>query len=475
MSSLLATLDGFFRSQAPAGAGDLIVVAFSGGPDSTALLGALRRLAPERGWRLLAAHLDHAMDPGSRSRAEAAQGIAEHLGVELVAERRPVPEADRRREGPEAAARRTRYRFLEEVRAARGGRWIATAHHRDDQAETVLLRLLRGTGVEGLAGIRPVRGRLVRPFLALPRRELLGFLESPGEGDPPLPTPVQDPTNRDLGIARNRVRRALLPRIEELLPDASQRLARLAQAARAVREVTEGPLAAHLSPRPAHAGGGGRGAPAGLSVPREALERLPGPLLPHALALLHRRAGAPYPAGRAAVDELLRQLADPGALRAGVDCPGGWRWESAGDLLVLGRTERPPAAFSYTLTVPGEVEMPEIGILFRIRVEPVAPWMLRGAPRRAGLALPLEPGDRVEVRNRRPGDRLRPLGAPGTRKLKDVLIDARVPRRDRDRLPLLLVDGRIAWVPGVTVDQRFRLESGRGGARRGAWRAEMIG
>ncbi|MFP3941699.1 MAG: tRNA lysidine(34) synthetase TilS, partial [Thermoanaerobaculia bacterium] len=171
MSPLLATLDGFFRSTAPAGAGDLIVVAFSGGPDSTALLAALRRLAPERGWRLLAAHLDHGMDPGSRGRAEGAREIAERLGVEVVAERRPVPEAARRREGPEAAARRARYRFLEDVRAGNDGLWIATAHHRDDQAETVLLRMLQGSGVEGLAGIRPVRGRLVRPILALPRRE----------------------------------------------------------------------------------------------------------------------------------------------------------------------------------------------------------------------------------------------------------------------------------------------------------------
>ncbi|MFP3942064.1 MAG: tRNA lysidine(34) synthetase TilS, partial [Thermoanaerobaculia bacterium] len=301
--------------------------------------------------------------------------------------------------------------------------------------------------------------------------ELEDFLNTPGEGGAAPPSPLQDPTNRDLGIARNRVRRGLLPRIGELLPDAPRRLARLAQAARTARDGMESLLEAHLSPAPAPPGAGPWEAPGGLSVPREALEGLPRPVLPHALALLHRRAGAPYPAGRAAVEELARQLADPGALRAGVDCPGGWRWESAGDRLVLGRTEPPPAAFSYTLTVPGEVEIPEIGIVFRVCAEPAAPWMLQGARRRAGLALPLEPGDRVEIRSRRPGDRLRPLGAPGTRKLKDVLMDARVPRRDRDSLPLLLVDGRIAWVPGVTVDQRFRLEAGH----RRAWQAEMIG
>lgn len=469
---LLATLDHFFRSTAPAGPGDLIVVAFSGGPDSTALLAALRRLAPERGWRLLAAHLDHGADPGSRDRAEAARGSAARMGVEWRIERRPVPEEDRRREGLEAAARRTRYRFLEDVRLSRGGRWIATAHHRDDQAETVVLRLLQGTGIEGLGGIRPVRDRVVRPFLALPRRDLDGFLRALDGAGAVLPAAVEDPTNRDLRIARNRVRRSLLPRLEQEAPEAAGRLARLAASARGARDVLEGTLEALLSPEPAPAGAGPWGAPGGLAVRREALECLPGPVLPHALALLHRRAGAPYPAGRAAVEELLRQLADPGALRAGVDCPGGWRWETAGDRVVLGRRRQGPTTpFSYTLTVPGEVAIPEIGIVFRVRSEPAAPWMLRGSRRRAGLALPLRPGDRVEVRNRRPGDRLRPLGAPGTRKLKDVLIDARVPRPDRDRVPLLLVDGRIAWVPGVTVDQSFRLAAGRGEA----WTAEMIG
>lgn len=469
--SLLATLADFFRSTAPVRRGDGLVVAFSGGPDSTALLAALRLLAPERGWRLLAAHLDHAADPGSRERAEAAREIADRLGVECRVERRPVPQEERRRHGLEAAARRTRYRFLEDVRAEHGGRWIATAHHRDDQAETVVLRLLQGTGLEGLGGIRPVWGRMVRPLLGLPRRELQGSLLASEAGGAAPPSPLQDPTNRDLGIARNRVRRVLLPHLEERLPEAASRLARLAAAAQGARDALEEVLDPVLAPEPAPRGAGPWGDSGRLAVRRDALSKLPEALLPHALALLHRKAGAGYPAGRAAVDELLRQLTDPGALRAGVDCPGGWRWEALGDRLVLGPSQQLPEPFSYTLTVPGEVAIPEAGIVFRVRSETAAAWMLRGARRRAGLDLPLQPGDRVEVRNRRPGDRLRPLGSPGTRKLKDVLIDARVPRRERDRVPLLLVGDRIAWVPGVTVDQSFRLATGRGEV----WTAEMIG
>jgi tRNA(Ile)-lysidine synthetase-like protein len=120
------------------------------------------------------------------------------------------------------------------------------------------------------------------------------------------------------------------------------------------------------------------------------------------------------------------------------------------------------------------VAIPELGLALTLARRPVEPWMLAGRPDRAGLALGLEEGQRVEIRNRRPGDRIRPLGAGGSRRLKEVLIDRRVPRARRDRIPLLVVGGAIAWVPGVTIDERFRLD-GRDGVRAGAtaWCAEI--
>ena len=189
-----------------------------------------------------------------------------------------------------------------------------------------------------------------------------------------------------------------------------------------------------------------------------ALRGLPAPLLDFALALLHRAAGAPYPAGSSARAELARQLG--GGAPAGCDCGGGWRWSEEGGRFTL-RQRRPPAEpFTYTLTVPGEIDLPESGGWFRLAQGAVQPWMFDGSPRRAGLALPVAPGGTVTVRSRRPGDRIRPLGAPGSRRLKEVLIDHRLPRYDRDRLPLLCLGpegATIAWVPGVTVDERFRL------------------
>ena len=450
--SILATLDAFFSHAAPVRPGDTLLAAFSGGPDSTALLLGLTELASRRRLRVVAAHLDHAADPGSAGRAAAAVRAAALLGVECVVARREVAAIARAEEwsaSPEEAARRVRYRFLEEVRRERGARWIATAHHRDDQAETVVLRLLQGSGVEGLAAIQPRRGRVVRPFLALPREELLRALSTARAAAGIHP--VDDPTNRDLSLARNRVRHDLLPALEAAEGGASERLARLAGAAGRARTVIERRLAGHLLPAATPGGG--------VAVPRDAFEALPASLQPHALALLHRRAGAVYPAGRAAREELLRQLGRPGgAGAAGCDLPGGWRWEAGARLLVLRRREPPPPSFAYTLPVPGTLELPELGLTLQVRRQRAEPWMFRGARHRAGLALPIAPGEPVVVRSRRPGDRVHPLGAPGSRKLKDVLIDRRVPRRERDRLPLLCVGERIAWVPGVTVDEAFRLD-----------------
>jgi tRNA(Ile)-lysidine synthase len=454
LMDLLHKLEGFFRTAAPLVPGDGVVVAFSGGSDSTALLWGMSRLAPHLEMRLFAVHLDHAMDPGSASRAAAAARLAGRLGAPLIAARRDVLAGRRSGESNEATARRSRYEFLEEIRRAAGARWVATAHHRDDQAETVLLRLLFGSGVEGLAGIRPVHGAVVRPLLGVPRAELAAAAAAAGL------TPVDDPTNRDLGVPRNRVRHRLLPELardrtdrtdpsDRSDPDLATRLARLADRARAAGAALDRRLAGLLV-APAEEGE--------VAIDRAAWEGLPPELRPFALAALHRRAGAPYPAAAAAGLELARQLGSRG--RTACDCGGGWRWEAAGSLLILRRAQlarKPVPDFTYTLEIPGELDVPEVSVRMRLDRRPVAPWMFQGSPSRAGLALPLTEGDRVTIRNRRPGDRIHPLGAGGSRRLKEVLIDRRVPRPVRERLPLLCVGERIAWVPGIAIEQRYRL------------------
>jgi tRNA(Ile)-lysidine synthase len=519
---LLEALQAFLR-RLPPDPGDRLVVAFSGGCDSTALLWGLTRLAPSWGIRLVAAHLDHAMDAASAARAVQAARLAHRLGVPLVVARRAVGVHRLPGESPEAAARRIRYAFLDEVRRGCRARHVATAHHRDDQAETVLLRLRFGSGLRGLAGIQEVAGTVVRPLLALPQATLRQAVAAAGL------TPVEDPCNHDPRQPRSRMRHQVLPALAAVAAVDTARLAAglasLAARAQGALPALDRRLAAAVGLR----GGTGESGENGqiIAADRRRLAALPPTLLPCALALLHRRAGAGYPASLAAAAELRRQLrpgrlaaaperrhrpprtaghrgADPRPAdpRVACDCGAGWRWQTDGEMLRLLRVgsgsvslglplgegpksyapeawaPRPKGGrgrlthylrahpgetitpFTYTLEVPGELAIPELAVTIRVSRQPVAAWMLRGAPLRAGLALPLPDSGRpvrVTVRNRRPGDRLRPLGGPGSRKLKDVLIDRGVPRWQRDRLPLLCWAGEIAWVPGITIDHRFRL------------------
>jgi tRNA(Ile)-lysidine synthase len=207
--------------------GAAIVLAVSGGPDSTALLHGAAALAPDRGWRLTVAHLDHALR--STSAVEAATVAATAAGLALPAEVRRVDVAAlaaKEHRSLEDAGRQARYRFLEEVAAAKGpDTLIATAHTADDAAETILLRLARGSGLRGLRGIPARRGRIVRPLLYARRTTLRDALDAAGVAY------ATDPSNTDPAHARNRVRADLLPALERLNPAAVEALTRFGRLA----------------------------------------------------------------------------------------------------------------------------------------------------------------------------------------------------------------------------------------------------
>jgi len=427
------------------------VVGFSGGPDSTALLWALSRVARSHPLPLVAAHLDHGCDEESGNRAEHARRVAGSLGVEFVCER-VVPETSNL--GVEAAARSERYAFLRRTRKAFGASYLAVGHHRDDQLATVVMRLLQGSGLLGLGAMRSVFGDVLRPCLEIGRAQLAAVVLEVG-----LPT-VSDPGNSDLRRPRNKVETKILPWLRNQSEVSDEGLLAAARAARRAGDRIRQHLARELGIEASS-----REESSKLRL--EAFRGLPAPLRPFALDALRRAAGAPYPAPQNARHELDRQLESGGAI--GCDCGGGWAWRGAGVWLELARqAQREVGEFSYTLGVPGELPIPEVGLTLRIAESEPAPWMFRGSKTRAAMALPLEVGQQVLIRNRRPGDRVRPFGCSHERKLKDVLIDRRVARSERPALPLLVVDGRIAWVPGVTIDDAFRLE----GQQR-VWVAEL--
>jgi tRNA(Ile)-lysidine synthase len=438
---LLTTLERFLRHDAGVATGDGIVVAFSGGADSTALLWGLSRLQPRLGLRLIAAHLDHGLDADSVRRRDLAASTAARLGVKWVEDRLRGSELALPN-GLEAAARQERYDFLEAVRRRYGYRWLATAHHRDDQIETVLLRLAFGSGPLGLSSIPGVRGPVMRPLLDSDRRQIERALERAG-----LPW-TEDPTNATLERPRNRVRHHLRPALERRDPALPEALLAVAAAASSARDHLRARLERELGPECTDAE---------VSVSVERFARLPRELRRPALDLLHERAGRPYPAPGAAVRELERQLC--AGLGIGCDCGGGWRWDARAGRLVLHRLRNETPDFTYTLKLPGELEIDELQLRIRVRACEVRPWMFRASSHRAALSLPLQDGDEVTIRNRRSGDTVRPFGWQRNCRLKDLLINRRVPRHRRSRIPLLCCESDIAWVPGVTTHDRYRIDS----------------
>jgi tRNA(Ile)-lysidine synthase len=222
-----------------------IVLAVSGGPDSTAMLHGSAALAPERGWRLTVAHLDHGLRDTSASEAAGVASTAAGLGLPVEVRRVEVAAlATAEHRSQEDAGRQARYRFLEQVAAGLGPEaLVATAHTADDAAETVLLRLARGTGLRGLRGIPVRRGRIVRPLLHARRAPLRAALDEAGIAY------LSDPSNEDLAHARNRVRAELLPALERLNPAVVEALTRFGRLAADDDDLLDALAAAELTRR----------------------------------------------------------------------------------------------------------------------------------------------------------------------------------------------------------------------------------
>jgi tRNA(Ile)-lysidine synthase len=210
LPSLVAAVDRALRAAGFPPPGGTLVVGLSGGKDSVALTDALASLRRRRGFRVVAAHLDHGLREGSAEDAAFCAALCERLDVPFRAGTADVrARAGRERGGLEQAARRERYAYLRRVRDEEKAAAIAVAHTRDDQAETLLLRLLRGAGATGLAGMRPRAGDVVRPLLAVSREEVLAHLRERGLDW------REDPSNADTAHRRNRVRHELIPYLEE--------------------------------------------------------------------------------------------------------------------------------------------------------------------------------------------------------------------------------------------------------------------
>jgi tRNA(Ile)-lysidine synthase len=407
--------------------GDVVLIGVSGGADSVALLHVLRTLAPALALGLHALHVDHGLRPDSARDAAFVRALGERLGVPVDVVHVHVGDGS-----IEAAARAARHAALDAAADRVGATRIALGHTADDQAETLVMRLLEGTGVRGLAGIPPVRGRLIRPLLDVRHRDAVATLRAQG-----LPW-LEDPTNRDPRFFRNRVRHTLMPRLNEVSGgDVVAHLGRLARRAREAVDSLDRLANVELA-RLAHEQDGA------LILPRSAVAALPRPVAAEMLRAAAARLGSRAPLrawGHRGLRRILAEAAPRRPFRL-----GGVTVEVSGDRVRVGASPR-PTLVSRELVVPGRVELPEIGRALEAVVVSAADYALPPDPDRVAFDATVLP-PRLVVRPRRRGDRFRPFGG-GDRRLKSFLIDAKVPRWDRDRLPLVDAGHDIVWVAGV--------------------------
>ncbi len=432
--------------------GEKIVVGVSGGPDSMALLYLLYDLRDDLECNLHVAHLDHKLR-GEESKADAAfvEEHARKLGLPVTLEALDVSKMVLPGESLESGARRIRYEFYEKIIVSTGASKIALGHNADDQAETVMMRLLRGSGAQGLGGIPPVRGsKFIRPLIEVSRSEIDEYLEQLQL------KPRQDSSNLSTVYERNKVRLELIPMLErEYRPNIKQILQQTGDILRAeddlltdlARESMENCVQFPDVRTAIIRISDFRGYHLALQrrILRLAIEKLTGDL-----------SGFDYDHIRDVLD-----LALSGTTGSVVNLPQCVSAEKVYDELILrpGRMETHIEPFDYRVRIPGETKIPELGLsIITMGPEEVYTGELQPDEDRFREIFDCSKiRGELHLRNRRPGDRFRPLGMSGMKKLKDFFIDEKIPRGSRDRIPILTDATNILWVVGYRMDDRFKI------------------
>jgi tRNA(Ile)-lysidine synthase len=421
--------------------GERVGVAVSGGPDSVLLLHFMNGLASEVGLRLAVVHFNHHLR-GAESDADEqfVRKLAGGLGIDFLGAQADVAQAAReRRRNLEATARDLRYRFFFSL--ARQGRLdkVATAHTANDQAETVLLRLLRGTGSRGLAGIYPVlEGTVVRPFLNLTRAKVMQEIAM---------RQLEyraDSSNLDITLRRNRVRQQLLPWLEkEFNPGIIPLLKALADLARDDEAFLE--QQAHERAHPWRVREGCE-----EKIPTRPLAEFPAAIARRVLRQMVRAARGSLRGVTHPHIEALRHFAAEAQSGRTLSLPGGLAARKEFDWLILGPQPLPGSdgEFSYSVTIPGELKVAQLGLTFRFKiVRQEAQSKAYNEVRGAGLDRQKLPGE-LRLRNWRAGDSFWPLGSRKPRKLKELFREQRIPQRQRTLWPVLESGHEIVWVRG---------------------------
>jgi tRNA(Ile)-lysidine synthase len=438
-----------------------VIVAVSGGPDSVALLDVLVQLRSEYRLDLRVAHLNHMLRPQAADDAEFVRAVAADYGLAVTVESADVRKLGARAKlSLEEAGRNARREFLLRTAKAAHAHRIALGHHADDRVETVLMRVLRGTGVDGLAGIRPWAHPFIRPLFDASRAQIEQYLHERGLAY------REDPSNRDPAFLRNRIRWELLPALEDMQPGfkaAALRLSELASQDRIYLLTQSATLLFQkvLAER----------AKRSVSLRLAALSRLRYRASSAMRWRVVREALRCLPGGLADIEqthiEAVLRLAAEGKSGDRIHLPHGVVAERGYGVLILrlGETAHrragapsPKDVGEFVLTVPGETEIAPLNMTIVAQVLPRATALspLQEPPSVAQLDYAVAAGPPM-LRTWRRGDHFTPLGMRGSMKLHDFFVNQKVPRDQRQRTPLITAGGDIAWIVGMRLDDRFKV------------------
>ncbi len=430
---------------------ETVLVAVSGGADSLALLYGLHTLQTHLKCHLHVVHLNHGLREDSAADAESVHQHAKRLGLPITIHSVELHHLNKEwKLSVEAAGRRARYDFYESVCVQTGATKVALGHHQDDSAETVLMNLIRGVGSTGLKGIEPVRDeKFIRPLLRFNRQEIETYLASIDV------TPRHDSTNKETHFLRNRIRHELIPLLElNYNPNILSGLVRTANIIGAESEfldemTREGYDVCKLEFTQSK----------DITLDRTKFLRhhivLQRRIIRHSIAEINTQVSDfTYDHCNAILDIINGKKPN-----AEITLPNGLHFKRAYQQLIFEITPIDTEDFACQLNVPGNTYIPELDAEIQADLYDIPQGDISTVPDGTNQAmfdysaiqLPLT------VRNRQKGDRFQPYGMEGTKKIKDYLMDAKVPLSERDRIPMLISGNDIIWVIGFTTHERYKV------------------
>ncbi len=425
--------------------GDGVLVGLSGGPDSVCLLVVLDRLREHFGINLYASYIEHGLRPAETpAEIDLCRELCNSLKVPFSVKPVDVKSfAKAQGLNKQEAARELRYKALNEVAFMAGAHKIALGHTADDQAETVIMRLLRGAGTLGLSGIPPVRKNIIRPIIGIERKEIERFLDTEQIGF------LIDSSNLEDKYMRNKIRRTVMPALKDLAPDMTMTIARTADIFREEDNYLE------LQATKALMKLIGRKTDTAIELLILPVERMDKALIRRIIRRAVSAVKGLRGIGFIHIEALL-ELAKSGHSGDRLDLPGGVRAIKGYSTLTI-TSDHTAAVETHTIEGPGDVVIREASMVLNctyIDTPDLTPMDGRKSALfdAAKLCFPLQ------IRSRRPGDYFYPSGFGKKKKLQDFFVDEKVPRDLRDCIPLLLSDGKIVWIIGYRTDERYGIE-----------------